>query len=217
MKIAIDGPAGAGKSTVAKILAEKLNFIYIDTGAMYRAVTYVLLKKNIPFTNLEKIKEELDKIEIKLIIEKNNKKIICNNEDVTEKIREPIISNNVSEVSAIKIVREKLVQLQRELAKNNNVIMDGRDIGTVVLPDSEYKFYLDASAEERAKRRYKELLEKRKDINYNEISASINERDKKDSTRNLSPLKKADDAIYIDTTNLTINEVVEEILSYVKK
>lgn len=216
MKIAIDGPAGAGKSTVAKAIADRLKYIYIDTGAMYRAVTLVMLDNDILADDYEGIKKILNNIKIELLIDENNqKKIFCNGADITEKIREERVSSKVSEVSAIGIVREKLVELQREISRNKNVVMDGRDIGTVVLPDAEYKFFLDAKPEERAKRRYLELVEK--NITYEEILNSVIVRDKKDSTRELSPLKQAEDALYIDTTLLNKEEVIEKILNYVKK
>lgn len=218
MKIAVDGPAGAGKSSVAKTVAKKLNFVYIDTGAMYRAVTLQMLNNSIKTDEFDKIQVMLNKIKIDFLkSDAGGQVIMLNGWDVSDKIREERISKNVSEVSAIMIVREKLVMMQRKISQNKNVVMDGRDIGTVVLPDAEYKFFLDAKPEERAKRRFKELLDKKVEVSYDDILNSIILRDKKDSTRKLSPLKKADNAVYVDTTTLSQEQVVNVILSYVKK
>ena len=210
-KIAIDGPSGTGKSTTAKILAKDLSFIYIDTGAMYRAVGLYCVKNNIDIEDEETIKNNLDNIDINIFYKDGTQEIELNHEIVSKEIRENHISHCASVVSQYKDVREKLVSLQQDLAKKNSVIMDGRDIGTVVLPDADLKIYLIASDEERAKRRYKELLEKGQDVEYDTILKELKERDYRDSHRENSPLKRADDAIELDNTNMTIEEVVNKV------
>ncbi|MGA2296611.1 MAG: (d)CMP kinase [FCB group bacterium] len=209
--IAIDGPAGSGKTTTAREVAKKLNYIYIDTGAMYRAVTLAWLRLNTELTE-EIICGLMDKIGIRLELINNEQKTLLNNEDVSEDIRLPEVTKNVSPVSAIGCVRQKLVQMQRELAKNRGVVMDGRDIGTVVLPDAELKIFLIATPETRAKRRLLELQEKGIESNLEEIKNLIITRDNYDSSRELSPLTKAADAIEIDTSNLTIQQQTEKVL-----
>ena len=208
--VAIDGPAGSGKSTIAKLIAKKYNFTYIDTGAMYRMITLYLLQEKIDFENLKEIENVLND-HINLDMKEN--KFFLNNKDVSQEIREPIISENVSKVASIKIVRDNLVSLQRKIASNKNVILDGRDIGTVVFPNAQVKIFLIASVEERANRRYKEFLEKIISMSYEEVLKSIKERDFIDSTRKESPLVKAKDAIELDTTNLNLQEVVDFISS----
>lgn len=208
--VAIDGPAGSGKSTIAKLIAKKYNFTYIDTGAMYRMITLYLLEEKIDFENLKEIEDVLNN-HINLDMKEN--KFFLNNKDVSQEIREPIISENVSKVASIKIVRDNLVSLQRKIASNKNVILDGRDIGTVVFPNAQVKIFLIASVEERANRRYKEFLEKNISISYEEVLKSLKERDFIDSTRKESPLVKAKDAIELDTTNLNLQEVVDFISS----
>ena len=208
--VAIDGPAGSGKSTIAKLIANKYNFTYIDTGAMYRMITLYLLQQNIDFEDLKEIEDVLNN-HINLDMKEN--KFFLNNKDVSQEIREPIISENVSKVASIKIVRDNLVSLQRKIASNKNVILDGRDIGTVVFPNAQVKIFLIASVEERANRRYKEFLEKNISISYEEVLKSLKERDFIDSTRKESPLVKAKDAIELDTTNLNLQEVVDFISS----
>lgn len=208
--VAIDGPAGSGKSTIAKLIAKKYNFTYIDTGAMYRMITLYLLEEKIDFENLKEIEDILNN-HINLDMKEN--KFFLNNKDVSQEIREPIISENVSKVASIKIVRDNLVSLQRKIASNKNVILDGRDIGTVVFPNAQVKIFLIASVEERANRRYKEFLEKNISISYEEVLKSLKERDFIDSTRKESPLVKAKDAIELDTTNLNLQEVVDFISS----
>ena len=210
-KIAIDGPSGTGKSTTAKKLAKDLSFIYIDTGAMYRAVGLYCVKNNIDIEDEETIKNNLDNIDINIFYKDGTQEIELNHEIVSKEIRENHISHCASVVSQYKDVREKLVSLQQNLAKKNSVIMDGRDIGTVVLPDADLKIYLIASDEERAKRRYKELLEKGQDVEYDTILKELKERDYRDSHRENSPLKRADDAIELDNTNMTIEEVVNKV------
>jgi len=211
--IAIDGPAGAGKSTIAKKIADILDIEYIDTGAMYRAFTLKVLNSNIDINNLDEILKLLDTT----TIEFKNRHIYLDGTRVDEEIRNNIISNNVSQIAKIKEVREKMVELQQKLAISNNVIMDGRDIGTVVLPNANYKFFLTASVEERAKRRYKELIQKGiSNITYEQILEEIKKRDEIDSNREVSPLRKSQDAYVIDTTNKTIDETVQEIISIIE-
>ena len=217
MKIAVDGPAGAGKSTVSKMVAEKLNLFYIDTGAMYRAITYALLKNNIDLHNEKQIENFIKSINfsLKKNPETNEMKIFINGKSVNEELRKKIIDLNVSLVSSYKCVRDFLVKLQQELGKNYNVILDGRDIGTVVFPDADFKFYLDASVDVRAKRRLNDAKNKEQ-RSIEEIKNEIIERDKLDSTREISPLKKANDAIYIDTSHLSIEEVVNLMIKKIK-
>ena len=208
MIIAIDGPAGAGKSTIAKKVADSLGYVYIDTGAMYRAFTYELLTSSISLSDIEKITKVLEKTNIEF---KNNE-IFLNNLNVTNEIRSKNVTANVSAVSAIPQVREKLVNLQRKIASESNSILDGRDIGTVVFPNAELKIFLTAIVKIRALRRYNELIAKDKNIDINEIEAEIEKRDKLDSSRETSPLIKAADAIEIDTSDLSIDEVANTIL-----
>lgn len=213
MIIAVDGPAGAGKSTISKLVAKKLGIQYLDTGAMYRAVTLYFLENNVDFSNIDEVENSLDKIHIDFL----NNILFLNNIDVSKQIREKNVNDNVSAVSAIAIVREKMVDLQRKMSNNKSVILDGRDIGTVVFPNANYKFFLVASADIRAQRRYKEELEKgNKSANIDDIKKSIENRDYIDSTRKVTPLKKADDAIQIDTSYMNIEEVVESIISYIQ-
>ena len=213
MIIAVDGPAGAGKSTISKLVAKKLGIQYLDTGAMYRAVTLYFLENNVDFSNIDEVENSLDKIHIDFL----NNILFLNNIDVSKQIREKNVNDNVSAVSAIAIVREKMVDLQRKMSNNKSVILDGRDIGTVVFPNANYKFFLVASADIRAQRRYKEELEKgNKSANIDDIKKSIENRDYIDSTRKVTPLKKADDAIQIDTNYMNIEEVVESIISYIQ-
>ena len=210
--IAIDGPAGAGKSTVAKLVASKLKIDYIDTGAMYRAFTLKLINNNINFENLESVVEILKATSIDF---KDNH-IYLDNVIVDEEIRDNEISNNVSQVAKIKEVRERLVELQREIAKNKSTVMDGRDIGSTVIKDAKYKFFITASVDERASRRYKELIVKDTNISLDSIKDDIERRDTMDSTREISPLIKCEDAIVIDTTDKNIAETVEEILKCIE-
>ncbi|HEY8361389.1 MAG TPA: (d)CMP kinase [Tissierellaceae bacterium] len=213
ISIAIDGPAGAGKSTIAKKLAEILSIEYIDTGAMYRAITLKVLNEGLDPKSEEDVKAVLERTTIDF----RNNHIYLDNKNVDKEIRENRVSKNVSYIAKIKEVREALVRIQQNLARTKSVIMDGRDIGTVVLPNADYKFFIVASVEERARRRYKELLEKgEKNISYEEIKREIEMRDKIDSTRDVSPLVKSEDAYLLDTTGKTVDECVEEILSIIK-
>lgn len=215
MIIAIDGPAGSGKSTIAKLVAKDMGLVYLDTGAMYRIVTLKALNKGILGNNdlnyLEEIKKLLDNLNID--IKENG--FYLDNVDVSEEIRKPVVSENVSDVAAIREVREKMVDLQRKFSESKNVILDGRDIGTVVFPNADLKIFLVADAKERAKRRYRELIEKGENVEIEEIYENILKRDKIDSTRKESPLKKAKDAVEVDTTSKSIEEVKNEILRMV--
>ncbi|WP_455089789.1 (d)CMP kinase [Peptoanaerobacter stomatis] len=212
MIIAIDGPAGAGKSTISKLIANRLGIMYIDTGAMYRAVTYYFLQNDVKFDDKDGIKSSLDKIDIDF----DRDKVYLCNQDVTSQIRSNIVNENVSDVSAIDVVREKMVDMQRLMSKKKSVLLDGRDIGTVVFPSADYKFYLTASVDVRAKRRYLEEQNKGNiNISIEEIKKSIENRDYIDSNRKISPLKKADDAVEIDTSDMSIDEVVNKVINMV--
>lgn len=215
LSIAIDGPAAAGKSTVAKIVATKKSFIYIDTGAMYRAVTYTAIKNQIDLADENQLAELLKTTTIDLVVESGKQKVFVNNEEVTDEIRTDDVSNQVSLVAKHGQVRESLVSRQRKMAEQGGVVMDGRDIGTHVLPDAEVKIFLLASVQERAKRRFEENKKKGFDVNYDILVEEIAKRDKLDSEREISPLRKAEDAIEIDTTSLSIQEVAEKILQIV--
>lgn len=211
ISVAIDGPAGAGKSTIAKLLSHRIGATYIDTGAMYRAITYKALVHNIELTDEEKLADLISKSKIELITKQDKQLVLLDGMDISEKIRDPKISQNVSIVASHAKVRGLMVELQRELAKETSVVMDGRDIGTTVLPTADFKFYLTASIEERAKRRYNELLQKGFNPSFTDLLIEIENRDRIDSEREVSPLKKAGDAIELDTTSLTIDEVVQKI------
>lgn len=210
--VAIDGPAGAGKSTVSQIAADKLGFTYIDTGAMYRAVAYKALQQKTEVTD-ELIISVLPDIEITLKFENAKTKVFADGKEITADIRTPEINKIVSKVAALVPVREKLTELQRKMGEKENVLMDGRDIGTFVFPNADVKIFLTASVEERARRRYEELKAKGFDVDLKEIEKDIAKRDKLDSEREMAPLKKADDAILLDTTGLSIDEVVEKIIT----
>jgi len=217
MKIAIDGPAGAGKSSIAKLAAKELGFIYIDTGAMYRAAALYAISNGIEICEKSFTKEVLDKIKIDIKYDESGQIILLCGEDVSKRIREADVSLGASNIAVIPAVRLKLVDLQRELAAGNNVIMDGRDIGTYVLPDAELKIYLTASVDERATRRVKELIEKGQTADFEQVKKDIAYRDKNDSEREFAPLRQAEDAILIDSTNMTIDEVKNRILSLAKE
>ncbi|AXH53886.1 (d)CMP kinase [Clostridium perfringens] len=211
--VAIDGPAGAGKSTIAKIIGEKFNLMYINTGSMYRAVTLKALENNISAEEVDKLLVMIDGMDMHF----ENDELILNGENINSLITMPNISKNVSAYASIREVRERLVNLMRKMALRYSVIMDGRDIGTVVLKDANFKFFLTASPEERADRRYKELMGKGVEVNYDEILQDIIKRDYLDSNREVDPLRKAEDAIEIDTTGIGIMGVVEKISSYMEK
>ncbi|MBO8160192.1 MAG: (d)CMP kinase [Thermosipho sp. (in: Bacteria)] len=212
-RIAIDGPAGSGKTTVAKLLAKRLGFYYLDTGAMYRIVGLYLKNKNISETAVEKIKEELEKLKIEFF----NGTFVVNGKNIDDEIRTPEVGIYASKYASLPVVREYLTKLQREISLHENIVVEGRDIGTVVIPDAEVKIFLTASPEARAKRRFKELREKGVEVEYEEILNEIIIRDKQDSERKIAPLRRADDAIEIDTTNYTLEEVVNEIFEVVRK
>lgn len=218
--IAIDGPAGAGKSSIAKALSKKLGFVYIDTGAMYRAVALFFLENGIKDSSDNEIDNLLDKLDINIKYTDGEQRVFLNNVDVSDKLRQEEIGKLASRFSALKSVREKLVALQRKLAKKENVIMDGRDIGTVVLPNADLKIYLSAGLKVRAKRRYLELIEKGFDkatLDEKAIENEIIKRDEADMNREISPLKKAEDAYCLDTSDMTFDEVVSKILDMVEK
>ena len=212
MIVAIDGPAGAGKSTVAKILAKRLGFLYIDTGAMYRALTLKALENNIDINDECKINELALNSSIDLLNNPDGPlKVILDGRDVSLDIRQPRITQVVSDVSKIKGVRQVLVKLQRELGQRGDCVLEGRDIGTVVFPHAEKKFFIDASAQERVTRRFKEMRALNQNVVEKDVAKDLSNRDKIDSTREVSPLRKAEDAIYIDTTKLSIEEVVKKM------
>ena len=211
--VAIDGPAGSGKGTVAKLISEKLGFVNIDTGATFRCIALAMIQKDIKKEEEDKIKELLNHIDINM---KPDGTVLLNGEIVTDRIRENDVNTLVSPISVIKIVRDKLLDVQRKIAEGKNVVMEGRDIGTVVFPDADVKIYLDASPEERAKRRLKQNQEKGIESSYEEVLQNIIDRDKRDSGREIAPLKQADDAIYLDSTPLSIEEVVEKIIDIIK-
>ena len=219
MIVAIDGPAASGKSTAAIGVAKALNITHLDTGAMYRAITYGLLKNKIEFTDLDAVEAYLGSAKLKFFKNDNVTKLLLNDSDITENIRSSNINVNVSEVSAIKIVRDFMVKFQREMSFDIDCVLEGRDIGTVVFPNADFKFFIIASDEARANRRLDDLI-KVGDKNPGDFEIVLEElinRDHKDSTRDHSPLKKADDALEIDTTHLTINEVVDKIVNTVNK
>lgn len=215
--VAIDGPAGSGKGTVTKMVAEKLGLVNIDTGAIYRGVTLNIIRNNISLTDKEKIKKMLDTINIEVEVENNNTTVFLEGKDITNKLRNKDVTDLVSPVARIIEIREFIDNISRKIAKGKNVIMEGRDIGTTVFPNANVKIYLDATPEERAKRRFKQNIEKGINIPYEEILENIMFRDKNDSTSPVGTLKKADDAVYIDSTNMSIEEVVDEVIRLIKE
>jgi len=213
ISIAIDGPAGAGKSTVAKAISKKLGIVYLDTGAMYRTVALKALKEKVDSLDRKKLSEIVKNIDMEIRFIDNQQQMFLDNEDVTEKIRTPEISIGASNVGTIPEVRLKMAELQREFAEKHNVVMEGRDIGTFVLPNATIKIFLTASLEKRAERRYKELVAKgNTEITLEDVKRDIEYRDRNDSSRSLAPLTKAPDAIEIDTTDLTVDQVVDKII-----
>ena len=215
--VAIDGPAGTGKGTVTKILAEKTKLINIDTGAMYRCVTLECINNGISFEEEDKIKELLKNINIELLFDNGKQRVYLNGIDVSEEIRTPKVDSLVAKFAALKVVRDKLTPLQRKIGEKNEVIMEGRDIGTVVFPNADVKIYLDCSLEERANRRYKQNLEKGINETYEDVLQSIKERHKLETEREIAPFIKADDAILIDSTKMSIDEVVNTIEDIINK
>lgn len=214
--LAIDGPAGAGKSTIAKRIAKQLGFIYVDTGAMYRAMALYFLRNHIDSSESDRIEEACKNVNVTIEYKDGEQLVILNGENVNGFIRTEEVGNMASVTSVNKVVRLKLVELQQNLAQKENVVMDGRDIGTYVLPNADLKIYLTASSKERAKRRWNELNEKGVQADINDIEKDIIERDHRDMTREFAPLKQAEDAIYLDTSDMSIDKVVEEIISLVK-
>ncbi len=215
VNIAIDGPAGAGKSTLARKAAEKLGYIYVDTGALYRTVGLFSIRKGFDTKDDEKVESTLKDIDIKLGFTDEGQRVYLNGEDVSEDIRTPEASMGASNVSAIPVVREFLFDLQKQIAKENDCLMDGRDIGTVVLPDAQVKIFLTASPETRAKRRYDELVAKGSEVTYQEVLDDLIKRDYQDTHREIAPLKAADDAVVLDTSAFSFDESLNAILSVV--
>ena len=209
--IAIDGPAGAGKSTIARLLAKRKGYVYVDTGAMYRALALYFLEQGIRPEDREAVVDACRKAEVAISYEDGVQQIYLNRRNVTSQIREEAVGNMASVISAIPEVRARLLDLQRQLAKEQDVVMDGRDIGTYVLPEAQVKVYLTASVETRADRRYKELTEKGVSCDYEEIARDIQERDERDMNREVAPLRQAEDAVLVDSSDMTIEEVVEKI------
>lgn len=214
--LAIDGPAGAGKSTIAKRIAKEMGFIYVDTGAMYRAMALYFLRNNIDAADNGKIEEACKTVDVTIEYKDGEQLVILNGENVNGLIRTEEVGKMASASSVNKTVRLKLVELQQNLARKENVVMDGRDIGTYVLPNADLKIYLTASSKERARRRWAELKEKGQDTDINEIEKDIIDRDHRDMTREFAPLKQAEDAIYLDTSDMTIDEVVQKIIQLVQ-
>lgn len=217
VNIAIDGPAGAGKSSTAKLVAKKLGYIYVDTGALYRTVGLYSIRKGIDTKNAEMVIATLPDVKVELKFVDGAQHVFLNGEDVSEAIRTPEASMGASNVSAIPKVREFLFDLQRKIAAENDCIMDGRDIGTVVLPNADVKIFLTTSVEERANRRYKEMLEKGEEADYNDILEDIKKRDYQDSHREIAPLKQADDAIYVDNAGQSLEYGADYLLNIIKE
>lgn len=215
--VAVDGTAGSGKGTITKIIANKLNLISIDTGAMYRCVTLECINKNIQYTEIEKIKEVLKDINIELRKENEEQLVFLNGEDVTKEIRTPEVDSLVARFAAIKEVRDKITPIQRKMGENANIIMEGRDIGTVVFPNADVKVFLDCSVEERARRRYNQDLEKGIETTYEEVLESIKERHKLETERKIAPLVQATDAVYIDSTGMTIEEEANAVIKVIEE
>jgi cytidylate kinase len=214
--IAIDGPAASGKSSLAKQLAGQLKYLYVDTGAMYRAITFYALENDF-INNHQKLIESLKDLELELEYENGLTRVFLNNVEVTDKIRSPKVNANVSDISKIPEVRKEMVKLQQKMAKNKNLVVEGRDTTTVVFPEADLKIFLTADVKERAKRRYLEYKEKGEDVTLESVEESIKRRDAIDSGREISPLRKADDAVELDTTDLTINQEIENIVKELKE
>ena len=215
--IAIDGPAGAGKSTIAKKLAKELGYVYVDTGAMYRAMAYYFLTNNISSDDEEKIAKACENVNVSIAYKNNEQQVLLNGENISDKIRNEEVGNMASATSVYPVVRTKLVELQRQLAQKENVIMDGRDIGTVVLPNANVKIYLTASSKVRAQRRFDELTEKGISCKFDEIEKDIIDRDYRDMHRETSPLKQADDAVLLDSSDMDIDAVIEKMKEIIRE
>ncbi len=216
MIIAIDGPAASGKSTTAKLVAQKLKITYLDTGAMYRALTLQLLNSNIDFNNVDKVSTILGNLSIEMYDYKGRNIIKLNNEDITEQIRSSNVTENVSEVSALLIIRQSMVVMQRQIGNKTDCVVEGRDIGTIVFPNADYKFFMIADIKMRANRRLNEMNQLGANKTYDEMVSDLEIRDYKDTNRDNSPLRKAVDAVEIDTTELTIDEQVNKIINHIK-
>ena len=214
--VAIDGPAGSGKGTVTKLVASRLGLVNIDTGAMYRCVALKALRNNINETQIEKVEEILNNISIDMKKVDEKQIVLLDGEDVTEEIRTPKVDDCVAKFAALAVVRNKVTPLQRKMGQTENIIMEGRDIGTVVFPNADVKIYLDASVEARAQRRYKQDIEKGMKITYDEVLEAIKERHRLETEREIAPLVQAEDAIYVDSSNLTIEQVVDKIVEIIK-
>lgn len=215
--IAIDGPAGAGKSTIAKLVASRLKFVYVDTGAMFRAVSLFFISNQLDCSDDKIVNENLDKINIELKYLMNAQLIYLNGKDVTYDIRVEEVSNAASTVAKNEKVREKLLLMERQIAENDNIVMDGRDIGTCVLPNAKLKIFLAADVEERAKRRYGQLIRRGKEVNFNDVLDDLKRRDAQDMNREIAPLKKADDAVLVDSTHMTVEHVINYIVKLAKE
>lgn len=214
--IALDGPSGSGKSTVAKRLSQELDILYLDTGAMYRAVALEAIKRGVDTFDEKEVSEFIGDLDLEIKYENGTQRTILDGEDVSEKIREPQVSMAASNVSSLKCVRLKMVEMQRKIASEGSCVLDGRDIGSYVLPDADYKFFVTAGVDVRADRRYKELTLKGHSVDFEELKAEIEQRDYNDRNRDFAPLVQASDAVLIDTSYMTVNQVVSKILSYVK-
>ena len=217
ISVAIDGPSGAGKSTVARAAAARLGYVYVDTGAMYRAIGLAVCRRGISGENAAGIAAALPEIEIRLAYQDGAQRVLLNDEDVSDAIRTPEIAHYASKVSAVPEVRQFLLDVQRYMAKKGNILMDGRDIGTVILPDAPVKIFLTASAETRAERRYLELAEKGQQVTREGVLHDIVERDRQDMTRAVAPLKQAEDAVLLDTSNMTLDESIEAVLQIIRE
>ncbi|MEK9627453.1 MAG: (d)CMP kinase [Nitrospinota bacterium] len=217
MIIAIDGPAGSGKSTIAKFIAKNLNYRYIDTGAMYRAVAWSANNKGLDLDDETAIGQWAEQLKIEFVADPSGQQIRVNGENATGLLKNEVVGRGAAKVAAQKRVREILVAKQQEIGQSGNIVMDGRDIGTKVFPNAELKFFMDADAEERGKRRYLELKEKNMDVDLENIIAEIKQRDHEDKTRTISPLRPAEDAIEVDTTKFTIEEVIDQVMEHIKQ
>lgn len=213
--IAIDGPGGSGKGTVTKLVAERLNLVNIDTGAMYRCVALECLNKNIKPEDIDKIAKVLETIEIQLKRDEDKQTVLLNGRDVSKEIRTEKIDENVAKYAAIKIIRDKITPIQKKMGENANIIMEGRDIGTVVFPNADVKLFLDCSIEERARRRYKQNLERGIESSYEEVLKSLVERHKLETERTIAPFVKAEDAIYVDSTKMSVEEETQEVIKII--
>ncbi len=214
--IALDGPSGSGKSTIAKALSQKLNILYLDTGAMYRATAIKSLKLGIDTFDEDGVKTFIEDIDLKIKYVDGAQRTFLDGEDVSDKIREPHVSMAASNISSLKCVRLKMVDMQRKIASSMSCVLDGRDIGSFVLPNADYKFYITASVEVRTNRRFAELKQKGHDVDFEQLYKEIEQRDYNDKNRDFAPLKQADDAVLIDTSNMTIEEVINKVVSYIK-